>query len=94
MLKTYQLNLRNILYQQIKIIWSKFILNIEKKWQLQIYKKLIRTMINEEEVVNFYETLQDNNLFGDYTIFIYTIFTNAYDKSYPPVSKRLSLYRK
>ena len=51
-------------------------------------------MINDEEVVNFYETLQDNNLFGDYTIFIYTIFTNAYDKSYPPVSKRLSLYRK
>lgn len=51
-------------------------------------------MINEEEVVNFYETLQDNNLFGDYTFFIYTIFTNAYDKSYPSVSKRLLLYRK
>lgn len=51
-------------------------------------------MINDEEVVNFYETLQDNNLFEDYTIFIYTIFTNAYDKNYPPVSKRLSLYRK
>lgn len=27
-------------------------------------------MINEEKVVNFYETLQDNNLFEDYTIFI------------------------
>lgn len=51
-------------------------------------------MINEEEVVNFYETLQDNNLFEGYTIFIYTIFTNAYDKSYLTVSKRFSLYRK
>lgn len=57
-----------------------------------IYKNL--EMINEEEVINFYKTLQDNNLFEDYTNFIYTIFTNAYDKSYPPVSKRLSLYRK
>lgn len=49
--------------------------------------------ISEEQVVNFYKTLQDNNLFESYTNFIYTVFTNAYDKSYPPISKKLSLYR-
>ena len=47
--------------------------------------------ISEEQVVNFYKTLQDNNLFESYTNFIYTVFTNAYDKSYPPISKKLSL---
>lgn len=44
-------------------------------------------MVSEEKVINFYKTLQDNNLFEEYANFIYTIFTNAYDKSYPPIPK-------
>lgn len=50
-------------------------------------------IVSEEKVINFYKTLQDNNLFEEYANFIYTIFTNAYDKSYPPIPKKLSLYR-
>ena len=49
--------------------------------------------VNEQTVINFYSALQDSGLFEEYVKFIYTIFTNAYDKSYPPISKKLALYR-
>lgn len=48
---------------------------------------------NEQDVIKFYESLIKNNLFEEYIRVIYSIFTNAYEKTRPRISKQLLKYR-
>ena len=50
--------------------------------------------MSKEDVIVFYKMLQDKGLLEDYVNLLYSLFTDAFGKSYPPVPKEIDTFRK